>query len=178
MIRKVALPLFAALLAAPQIALAAEPPCLTAGEVTALSTYALPSAIGSAARTCSPSLPADAWLPSHGQQLAERYAPGKARAWPAARAAFLRMSQATNPEAAALFAALPDENLRPVADAALAGIVAAKVKPETCPTLDRVFYLLAPLPAENTAELIALAVGLGSKAGEARLGKFAICKAS
>jgi len=52
------------------------------------------------------------------------------------------------------------------------------VKPDACPSIDRVFALLSPLPAENTAELIALAVGLGSKAGEARLGRFSICKAS
>lgn len=178
MIRSLALPLLAATLAAPQVALAAEPPCLSAAEATALSTYALPSAIGSAARTCAPLLPAGAWLPAHGEELAGRYAPGKARAWPAAKAAFLRLSLATNPDAASLFATLPDESLRPVADAALAGIVASKVKPETCPVLDRAFALLSPLPAENTAELIALAVGLGSRSGEARLGKFAICKAS
>ena len=178
MSRTLSLALSAALLSLPQLAAAAEAPCLTPAEVSALSSYALPSAISSATRTCAVSLPAGAWLPAHGNDLAARYAPIKDRAWPTARAAFLRMSSATSPEAATLFSTLPDESLRPMADAALAGIVASKVKPETCPTLDRAFYLLAPLPAENTAELIALAVGIGSKAGEPRLGKFSICKAS
>jgi hypothetical protein len=86
------------------------------------------------------------------------------------------MSMATNPDAAQLFATLPDDSLQPLADAALSGIVSAKIKPESCPVIDRALSLLAPLPAENTAELIALAVGLGAKAGEPRFGKFALCK--
>jgi len=175
--RRLILSLALAALPAPQIALAAEPVCLTPGEVTALSTYALPSAIGGIARNCAASLPAGAWLPQNGAALAQRYAGGKAQAWPAAKAVFLKMSVATNPDAAQLFATLPDESLMPLADAALAGIVASRVKPETCPTIDRALALLAPLPAENTAGLIALAVGLGARAGEPRLGKFAICKA-
>jgi hypothetical protein len=176
--RTLALAALAAIVSAPGIAAAQTAPCLTPGEVTALSTYALPGAIGSAARTCAPTLPADAFLPTRGAEMATRYEPGKQRAWPAARAAFLKMSQSTSPEAAMLFATMPDDSLRPLADAALAGIVSSKLKPEACPTLDRALALLSPLPAENTAELIALAVGLGSKAGEARLGKFSICKAS
>lgn len=175
--RILALPLAAALLTLPQVAAAAEPPCLTPGEVTALATYALPSLIGSAARTCSATLPADAWLPAHGNELAERYGAGKTRAWPPAKAAFLRLSAATNPEAANLFNVLPDSSLMPVADAALAGIIAGKLKPDACPTIDRAIAMLAPLPAENAAELIAIAAGIGAKAGEARLGNFAICKA-
>jgi hypothetical protein len=178
MIRRLALPVLAVALAVPQVALAADLPCLTPAEVTALSTYALPGAIASAGKTCAPALPTTAWLPAHGAELAARYDPGKQRAWPAAKAAFLKMSQATSPEAAVLFATMPDDSLRPMADAALSGIIASKVKPDACPSIDRVFALLSPLPAENTAELIALAVGLGSKAGEARLGRFSICKAS
>lgn len=164
-------------LAAPQVAQAADPVCLTPREVTALSTYALPSAIGGVTRNCAASLPADAWLPRNGAALAQRYGEGKARAWPDAKAAFLKMSAATNPEATLLFTSLPDDSLQPLADAALSGIVAGKIKPESCPAIDRALSLLAPLPAENTAELIALAVGIGAKAGEPRLGKFAICKA-
>lgn len=138
----------AALLAAPQVARAAEPACLTAREFTALSTYALPSVID-----------------------------GTTRAWPEARAAFLKLSAARDAGAARLFTAMPDDALQQVADAALAGIVSGQVKPASCSSIDRVVALLSPLPAENTAELIALAAGLGAKTGEARLGTIALCKA-
>ena len=168
--------LAAALLLVPQAAMAADEVCLTPREFTALSTYALPSVIGGTSRACSALLPPDSFLRRSGDELAARYARGKAAAWPEARAAFLKMSAAKDPGAAQLFTAMPDDALQQVADAALAGIVASKVKPDSCATIDRALALLSPLPPENTAELIALAAGLGSKSGEAKLGKFAICK--
>ena len=73
--------------------------------------------------------------------------------------------------------ALPDDSLRQMADAALTGIAASKIKPGSCHTIDRMIALLAPLPAANTAELIGVLAGLGSKTGEARIGKFSLCKA-
>ena len=168
--------LAAALLMIPQAAMAADEVCLTPREFAALSAYALPSVIGGTSRACAAQLPADAFLRRSGDELAARYARGKAAAWPEARAAFLKMSAAKDPGAAQLFTAMPDDALQQVADAALAGIVASKVKPDSCATIDRALALLSPLPPENTAELIALAAGLGSKSGEAKLGKFAICK--
>ncbi|MFC3174318.1 hypothetical protein ACFOD9_08645 [Novosphingobium bradum] len=170
-------PLAAALLAAPQLAAAAEPVCLTPREFTALSTYALPSVIGGTARACTAQLPENAFLRRNGDELASRYAQGKGRAWPEARAAFLKMSGSKDPAAAQMFTAMPDDALQQVADAALTGIVAGQVKPGSCAAIDRVVALLSPLPAENTAELIALAAGLGARTGEARLGRFALCKA-
>ncbi len=168
----------AATLAAPQIAAAqAEPPCITASEFTALATYALPGAIDGTTRTCAPTLPANAYLRNHGSELAARYAAGRDEVWPEAKAAFLKMSAATDPDTANLFAAMPDDNLRQIADAALSGIAASKVKPGSCATIDRMIALLAPLPAANTAELIAVLAGLGSKTGEARFGKYSLCKA-
>lgn len=161
----------------PQVAAAAEPPCLTPREVSSLTTFALPSAINGTARTCAPSLPADAWLPRNAAQLAQRYAAARGAAWPDAKAAFIKMSTATNPEAAALFVSLPDDSLRQMADAALAGIISGKVKPASCPAIDRMVALLAPLPPENTAELIGVVLGLTAKAETPRIGKFALCKA-
>lgn len=174
--RKVLVALLA-LLPGAQVAAQAQTVCISERDVAALTAYGLPSVIGGATRTCAASLPPEAWLPRNGQALANRYAAGKTAAWPAAKAAFLRLSSATNPEAAALFGVMPDESLMPVADAALAGIVRAKLKPQSCPAVDRALALLAPLPPENTAEMIALAVGLTARAGEPQIGKLPICKA-
>lgn len=170
----------AALLAAPQIALAqgsAPTPCLTEREFTALSTYALPSVIAGTARACATTLPADAYLRRSGTDLAQRYAVTKPRAWPQARAAFLKMATSKDQGSAQLFASMPDDTLQQVADAAFTGIVTGQVKPASCPTIDRVVGLLAPLPPENTAELIAVVVGLGSRSGQPRVGGLTICKA-
>jgi len=167
----------ALLLTAPQVAMAAETVCLTPREFTAMSTYALPSVIDGAAKACAPMLPDTAFLRRSGADLAARYAVGKERAWPEARAAFLKMSMGKDPGAGQLLGMIPDDSLQDMADAAFVGIVAGQVKPSSCATIDRVVALLSPLPAENTAELIALAAGLGAKSGEAKVGKFALCKA-
>lgn len=169
-------PIAALLLALPQVALAAEPVCLTPREFTAMSTYALPSLIEGAARTCATQLPESAFLRRSGTELAERYGASKDRAWPEARAAFIKMSGSRDQGAAQLLAIMPEDSLKDMADAAFTGIVAGQIKPGSCATIDRIVALLSPLPAENTAELIALAAGLGAKTGEARVGKFALCK--
>ncbi|MES2492075.1 MAG: hypothetical protein V4579_02195 [Pseudomonadota bacterium] len=169
-------------LALPQIAAAAptaeaaETVCLTRREFTALSTYALPSLIRGTARACAEKLPTDSYLRTQGDALAVRYTAGKARAWPEARAAFLKMSLAGTPEMADVLGAMPDDSLQQMTDAAMAGVVSGKVKPSSCGTIDRITALLAPLPAESTAELVAL-VGLGSRADGARIGKIALCTA-
>ena len=171
----------AALLAGPQIAqaqgAAAGGACLTEQEFTALSTYALPSVIAGTARACATTLPASAYLRRSGGELAQRYAITKPRAWPQAKAAFLKMATSKDQGSAQLFAAMPDDTLQQVADAAFTGIVTGQVKPASCPMIDRVVGLLAPLPPENTAELLAVAVGLGSRSGQPRVGGLSICKA-
>ncbi|MFC3595329.1 hypothetical protein ACFOON_16990 [Novosphingobium piscinae] len=166
------------LLAVPQVAAAqSSTPCLTPREFTALSTYALPSVISGTSRACATALPAGAFLRQGGTELAQRYATGKAKAWPEAKSAFLKMASAKDAGSARLFATMPDDALQQIADAAFAGIVTGQIKPDSCTTIDRVVALLAPLPPENTAELIAVAVGLGSKAGTSKLGNLPLCKA-
>lgn len=167
----------ALLLAAPGIAQAAEPPCLTAGEFTSLAGYTLPSIIKGASERCGPTLGADAFLRSGGRDLATRYAGQKNRHWPGAKAAFLKISSSGGQEADKLLRGMPDTSLQGILDATMEGMIAQQIQPERCGTIDRVVRLLSPLPPENTAELIALAVGLGAKTDKARVGKFSICKA-
>jgi hypothetical protein len=158
-----------ALALAPIAAQATEPPCLTATEFTALSSYALPSIITGTTERCAAALPADAWLRRNGGQLAARYAAGKPAAWPAAKAAFFKFAN--------LLKSLPDSSLQPMVDALISGMIGQQLPADRCGAIDRLVRLLAPLPPENTAELIAVAAGLGAKTGRARLGKFSICPA-
>ncbi|MFA7586950.1 MAG: hypothetical protein WCY11_12275, partial [Novosphingobium sp.] len=157
------------------LAHAAAAPCLTPGEFSALSSYALPSVITGTAQRCGASLPSQAYLKANGSQLAARYAGLRQSAWPGARAALVKVAPAINPEAATLMAKLPDETLQQIADAWVESLVAQQLPVERCASVDRLVRLLAPLPPENTAELVALAVGLGAKAGVGRVGKLEIC---
>lgn len=159
----------------PGVAQAAQPACLTPAEFTALSTYALPNMITGAASRCATVLPKDAWLPANGTQLAGRYAEGKARAWPAAKAAFLKLGAGQGPDAARMLRTMPDPSLQLIADGFIQGLVGQKLPASRCAMVDRVVRLLSPLPAESTAELIAITVGLGARTGGGKVGDLALC---
>ena len=169
--------LAACLVLVPAVAQAAEPPCLTPTEFTNLSTYALPSLIDGATMRCSASLPADSFLHSGGPALASRYAAVKPTAWPGAKAAFLKISSGAGPDASAMVSAMPDPSVQQLVDGFVKGKVAQEIPTERCGTIDRLLRLLSPLPPESTAEIIGLAVGLGSRGGApAHVGKISICK--
>lgn len=156
---------------------AAEPPCLTAGEFTGVASYALPSVISGTAQRCATTLPTNSYLLTNSDQLVTRYAAGKPAAWPVAKAAFLRMSAATDPSANGMIAKMPDESLKTMFDAMVEGLVAQQIPLERCDEIDGIVRLVAPLPPENTAELIAIAAGLGAQSGKARTNWFSICPA-
>ncbi len=161
----------------PGMAQAVEAPCLTPAEFTSLASYALPSIISGTAERCGPSLGPNSFLRSGGKDLAARYASQKARNWSGARAAFLKLSSKDGTDGAKLFKDMADAPLQGILDAVMEGMVSQQIPVERCGTIDRVVRLLAPLPPENTAELIALAVGLGAKGDKPRVGKLDICEA-
>lgn len=172
--RKLATFIALGLIVLPGLVQAAEPPCLTAREFTDLSTYALPSIIGATAQRCSAALGPEAFLKRSGASLSSRYAVAKPIAWPGAKLAFLKLS---GNDAANLLRGLPDDKLQPLADALVEGLITQQVPTQRCRTIDAFIRLVSPLPPQNTAELIALTVGLGSQAGGGRVGRIAICAA-
>lgn len=165
------------LLALPQVALAAEPPCLTPSEATAVASYALPSVISGTAERCSATLGASAYLPRNGAQLAQRYAARKAAVWPEAKGALIKLSSTTNPDAMDMMKSLPDKTLQGLADTLVSGVVADKIPLTRCGVIDRFMALVSPLPPESTAELISLTLGLVSQGAQPKLGKLSVCKA-
>lgn len=167
----------AMLAAVPSVAQAAEPPCLTAAEFTALSTYSLPSIIAGTQQRCAATLGPNAWLSRNGAQLSQRYSSAKPAAWPRAKAAFIKLGSASGDNAINAVKSLPDDKLQPIADTLIEGMIGQQIPTNRCATIDRMVRLLAPLPPENTAELIALAAGLGSASGRGRVGSVSICPA-
>lgn len=168
----------AMLASAPGIANAADAPCLTAGEFSSLAGYSLPSVISGTTQRCAMTLGPKAFLNRSGKDLASRYAARKDKDWPKAKAAFLKISGTKGGgDVNKMFQNMPDNSLQQVLDAMLEGMVAQQIPLERCDTIDDVIRLLAPLPPENTAELIALAVGLGSKAKAGKVGSINLCPA-
>jgi hypothetical protein len=162
---------------APGVSRAAEPPCLTPSELTSLAGYSLPSIITGTSERCASVLGADAYLPRNGAQLAARYAERRAADWPGAKSAFLKFSTVIGADANRTIQQMPDASLQPILDTFIEGMVSQQIPLKRCNSIDRLVRLLAPLPPDKTAELIAIAVGLESKAGERKFGKFSICPA-
>jgi hypothetical protein len=158
------------------MAAAAQQQCLTPAEASSLAAYALPAAITGTSKRCSPSLPPSAFLPRGGAELASRYAARRAQNWPAAKAAFFKIGGGAKDESSAMLKTLPDTSLQQMLDAIIEGMVAQEIPTEKCGQIDRIVGLLAPLPAQNTADLIAVVLGLAGKSGQAQTGKFSICK--
>ncbi len=166
----------AALAMIPGLAHAAEPVCLTPGEFSSLAAYALPSAISGTTKRCTATLAPNAFLRKNGTDLVTRYSAQKQANWPGAKSAFLKLGSSDSKDAGNLLTKLPDASLMQMFDLALEGMVEQNVPTEKCETIDTVIRLLAPLPPANTAELIALTVGLASKTGKAKVGKFTLCE--
>lgn len=159
----------------PGVVHAGEPPCLSPTEFSSLAGYALPSAISGTTKRCGPSLGASSFIASKGADLATRYATLKEASWPAARAAFIKLS-AQKGDANMVLRTLPDAPLQGMLDAIFEGMVSQEIPLEKCGTIDTLLRLLSPLPPENTAELVALAVGLTSATKPGKLGQLSICK--
>ena len=172
----------AAVVTLPGMAQAAEPPCLTADEFSALATYALPGVISDVTHRCAANLPATAFLPGNGEALARRYGETAPRAWPTAKLAFLKLSAGAGPDAVAMLNGMPDESLQQLVGTLATQFAGQKLPVERCDTIDAATRNLAPLPPENIGELLAIVVSRVAKpapaAGSGRLGKLAICSAT
>lgn len=135
--------------------------CLDQDDLAAVVRFALPGAIASAGAVCRSAGGPDSYLAREGPALIARYRQGRDDAWPQARAAIMRVGIGTltgREGLGPLAGLLPDGTLMGMADAAIAGYVSRAVHTADCPDIDAMSRLTAPLPPENTARLIALAV--------------------
>lgn len=164
----------AALAIAPGMARAAEP-CLAPTEFAALVGFALPGTIAGMAQRCGPTLPQGAFLRGPARGMIDRYSAAKPALWPAAKAAIGKLSANAPTDISALLGQLPDPQQQQIVETMVTGMVAEKLPVARCPAIDRLLALLSPLPPETTAEAIGLAIGLGSRAGQARFGNIVIC---
>ena len=114
-----------------QLAQAAQPPrpCITDSEMHGLVAYFLPAVIDEVTRGCTPHLQANSYMRSGMTVLRGSLGQGKEAAWPAARAAFFKMSDAADEKT---MAGLSDKALRPLVDEMLAGKMAIPVDAPKC----------------------------------------------
>lgn len=166
----------ALLVTIPGVASAASP-CLTPPEFAAVAQFALPSVISGAAARCAPALSTDSFLRHDGAAMSARYAEASRQSWPQAKQAFLKLSAADGKDASGMLASMPDDSLKQIVDGFVQGAVVSRLPIEQCPLVDQVIRLIAPLPAGNTAQLVATLVALGASKKDGKLGPLSICQA-
>ena len=159
----------------PTMAQAQDAPCITPAQAASLAGYALPSVISGTTKRCDTALSDKSFLKTSGPALAQRYATRKTETWPAAKAAFLVMSKGKE-GADKIFSQLPDASLREMVDVVLEGMIAQEIPIGEWGKIDNFVRLLAPLPPEDTAELVALMIGMATAEKVVKPGKLAICK--
>ena len=157
---------------------AAEAQCLAPAEVRALATFAMPSVLTGLIDRCSPEVGASGFMTTQGRDLVASYAVHKESAWPTARKAFFRLagSKSDSSEATDLMAKMPDAALQPFVEGMIGGMIGSKLKPGQCAIADKMMRLLAPLPPENTSELLGTILELAEGDKKSGPGGLAICK--
>lgn len=150
--------LAAALMLTSAAAPPAPPPCLTGAEAETLTLVALPEVIRQAGVACAAQLPAASLLKRRASPMLARYDAEADRAWPAARAAIVKLS---NPTADAL---LQSQYARPLLATLIAPLIVGRINPRDCGTIDRLVTSLEPLPPRNTAAAIVAAVQYARRA--------------
>ena len=130
----------------------APPPCLTAPEAEALASVALPEIIRGAGTACAAVLPAASLVRQPDSPIIKRYDVEADRAWPAARAAIVKLSDP------AVESLLQSQYARGVLATLVTPLLVGRIAPKDCGTIDRLVTLLAPLPPRNTAGVVVSAL--------------------
>lgn len=163
-------------LAQGQAAWAAD--CLSEDEVNGLVGYALPSVIDGAMRACKPHLSSNGYFATRGSEFLTRYSARKDQNWPVAKGAFLKLGGAKDAQMVNTIKSLPDSALQPFVEGMVSEMVGGEIKASQCTAIERGVRILAPLPPENTAELIAFVVVLADKPKNGKPSAMPICKAA
>jgi hypothetical protein len=134
-----------ALIASPAVA---QPRCITGSEAESLTLVAMPDIIRETGRVCATQLPAASLIRRQSSALLDRYQTEADRAWPAARAAIVKLSDP------AVDALLDSDFARPLLTTLLVPQIVGRIAPRDCGTIDRLVALLEPLPPRNTAGIV------------------------
>ena len=134
-----------ALLASPA---AAQQRCITGPEAEALTLVAMPDIIRETGRVCAAQLPSASLIRRQSSALIGRYETEAERAWPAARAAIVKLSDP------AVDALLDSDFARPLLTTLLVPQIVGRIALRDCATIDRLVTLLEPLPPRNTAGIV------------------------
>jgi hypothetical protein len=137
--------------------------CLTRPELRGMVAYFLPTVLESAIDTCSQRLKPESYMMARAPQLLTTLESGRSQAWPMAKAAFVKIGDDGKKGTAELFAALPEEAVRPLIEAVITEKIGSSIKPDSCGDIDRVMAPLEPLPAANLIDVLTEAMAIAGR---------------
>lgn len=148
--------------------------CVPKEEAAALVTFALPTVVERLAERCRPALPASAYLSTYSGQLADRYRPDAASAWPTARRAIGRLFSQLLGQS--MPAEMNSDMIRQLAEPAIASLLADKVKTTDCATASEALQSLSALSGRDVGKLAALGATIADRKGEGIAGVLKVCR--
>ena len=140
--------------------------CLTEREVAQMAIYAVPAVVEGVRGKCAAKLSKSGFLATKGNDFASRYAALQNETWPVAKAGILKFVGGAKAGAAkandplAMFAALPDNSVRPLVDAMIAQKVGESVKPEQCGNVERGIQLASVMSPRDSGAMIAFVMAM------------------
>ncbi|MEP3224543.1 MAG: hypothetical protein ABJO01_01100 [Parasphingorhabdus sp.] len=146
--------------------------CISPETAQSFITYVLPGALDAVRKQCANNLPADAAILQLDSPQLEKYQTDSEKAWPKASVAIRSMIGDRLP------AEMDMDAFRPFVDAMVPAFLSQEIKTSDCPTINKVYRLLEPLPTVNLASLTVMLAQLGGKDEENSSDKspFNICK--
>ena len=129
-----------------------DPPCITVREMHGLVAYFMPAVLEEVSTNCAARLPESSYLRAGLRPLQTSLDQGKEAAWPLARAAFFKISNAKD---AKTMTSLSDRALRPLVDEVLGEKMKIPVDGQMCGEINDIAEALAPLSPDQTIHLLA-----------------------
>lgn len=151
-----------AALATAQTAQAQQPACVPSADLGDAAVYAMPIAFDAVQTACANRFTRDGFMATGGEAFITEFRVRQDKAWPGAfRLIKTFMAGEDGAEASfdenfgAMLASLPEEALRPFVDGLVGQMIATEIKGDSCAKIERGLELIAPLPTDNVAGLLA-----------------------
>jgi hypothetical protein len=138
-------------------------PDLSGDEASALAIYAVPSLLAATRQTCADQLSPDGFLARRGDSLSARYAAEQNAVWPMARSALFKVAAAKAGDKLKQFTTLPDDAIRPLADALIQQEAAEKIHPKSCRNVERMAQALSPLEPADVGRVLGTMFDIASE---------------
>ena len=139
--------------------------CLTEREVAQIAIYAVPSIVEGVRGKCSARLAKNGFLATRGAEFSAKYTALQNETWPVAKSGILKFvggnaGQAKADDPLAMFAALPDQSVRPLVDAMIAQKIGQEIKPEQCNNVERGIQLASVMSPRDSGAMIAFVMAM------------------